>query len=201
MGNPEIKEIICLGLGHIGERIISRYQLALLLCLKNTYNTTVYVHDPIFSETEKQILKTLGLLVLEDNKEGKYKVRSDAVSIFYLPHCPKQLTNNLLWINWNLNLKNCVLIANSFTNIIENSTKRILTESASYILNISPYTVELPVINTFKYFEVFNDTAIHIFPTKKLNLIPCDFWNNNLEPVYRANEVEFITNKFVNIQL
>lgn len=201
MKNPEIKELYCLGLGHIGERIIPRYQLGLLLCLKDKYNVTIFVHDPIFYEQEKEILKSFGLIILDENKEGKYTSKIDTTTVFFLPHCPKQLTNNLLWSNWNLNLKNCIIIANSFNNIVDDIPKHSLIENCGYLLKILPYTVELPIINTFKYFDVFNDTAIHVFPVQKLNLIPEDFWNNCVEPQYTPESVEFITNTFVNIQI
>lgn len=201
LNDPEIAEIYCLGLGHIGERIVPRYQLSLLLCIKDVYNVRVLVHDPIFYTQEKEILKKLGLTVLEENQEGKYKSNSDSATLFFLPHCPKQLTNNLLWSNWNLKIKNCIIIANSFNTIVEENTKDSLVKSCNYLTNILTYTVELPIINTFKYYDVFNDTAIHIFPFQKLKLIPEDFWNNCSEPVYDSDNTEFITNTFRNIQL
>lgn len=184
-----ISEIICFGLGKIGECSISRYQLALLLCLKDLFKVNVQVYDPIFSTLDINILKVFEVSIIENNSEGKFKV-SDKNVLFFLPHCPKQLSNNLLWVNWGLSLKNCIIIANSFNGIIESSSSRTIKACAEYISRICPYTLELPMINSFKYFEVFNDTAIHCFP--KLNLLPQDIWDQCPEPVYLEDN-EFIS--------
>lgn len=187
--SQNISEIVCFGLGKIGECFISRYQFALLLCLKDFYKVNVHVYDPIFSPVDISLLNEFEILLMDDNLEGKYKVCGKNV-LFYLPHCPKQLSNNLLWANWGLNLSCCILIANSFNRIIEQLSSRILQTSAEYICKICPYTLELPVINSFKYFEIFNDTAVHFFP--KLNMIPQDLWDQCTEPIY-LEDVEFVT--------
>lgn len=189
--NPVISEIICFGLGKIGECTIARYQFALLLCLKELYNVDVYVYDPIFSENDISLLNHFGINILEKNLEGKYKIINRETTLFYLPHCPKQLTNNLVWANWGLNLNYCIIISNSFNRIIENSSKTTLIENAEYISKITPYVHELAIINTFKYYEVFNDTSIHVFP--KLNLISPDFWEYCSEPKYLDEDIEFVT--------
>lgn len=183
-----ITQIICFGLGKIGECTISRYQFALLLCLKDLYNVDVWVYDPLFSDVDISLLNHFQVLLLEENLEGKHKVCGKNV-LFYLPHCPKQLSNNLLWANWGLGLGYCIIIANSFNSIIENSSSNTLKANGEYISRICPYTLELPVINSFKYFEIFNDTAVHFFP--KLNMLPQDLWEQCIEPVY-LEDVEFI---------
>lgn len=191
--NPEIKEIICLGLGRIGECVVSRYQLGLLLCLRDVFNVKVSIFDPVFTERERLILKELNCVCLTENLEGKYLV--DKTTLFYLPHCPKQLSNNLIWANWGLNLSNCIIIANSFSNILETNTRKVIQENAAYILNISSYVSELSIINTFKYYDIFNDLAVHVFPFRKLCLLSDDFWKYQDEPRYESHDIEFVTNK------
>lgn len=196
LNNPELNDLYCLGIGHVSERIVSRYQLALFLALRNKLKINeVFVYDPVLWDVEKEILNELGITVTETNLEGKYNVRTDAVAIFYLPHCPKQLTNNLLWSNWGLRLSNCIIISNSFSNIVDNLSKQQLTKNANYISDILPHTLELAVINSFKYYDVFNDTAIHMFPVNRLSLISEDFWRNRDEPNY-LDDSEFVTNGF-----
>ncbi|KAJ8928388.1 hypothetical protein NQ314_019053 [Rhamnusium bicolor] len=190
--NPILSEIICLGLGKIGECTIARYQFALLLCLKELYKVDVCVYDPIFKEDDQTILNHFNIKVLKDNLEGKYKIQDKKTTVFYLPHCPSQLSNNLLWANWGLDLNYCVIIANSFNKIIESCSTKTLKENSEYILKISPYVLELAVINSFKFYEVFNDTAIHVFP--KLNLIAPDLWEFCPEPKYSDEDTEFVTN-------
>lgn len=194
LNNPNITKIVCFGLGKIGECTIPRYQLALLLCLRELYNAEVQVYDPAFCRIECDILREFNCVVLNSNCEGKYAVNDHETTVFYLPHCPKQLSNNLLWSNWGLKLSKCIIIANSFTSIIENTPSRVLRKFAQYISKISPYMIELAVINSFKFYEVFNDTAIHIFPPKDIVLISEEFWEYNKEPQYSDDDIEFIRN-------
>ncbi|KAB0802350.1 hypothetical protein PPYR_04536 [Photinus pyralis] len=191
----KIKEIVCFGLGRIGECMIARYQLALLLLIKDLYNAKVVAYDPIFTDNDSEILKSLGISVLHGNIEGKYKLSEKSATLFYLPHCPKQLTNNLLWANWGMVLNYCVIISNSFTNVIESNSKRHIEKNADYILNISPFVTELPIINSFKYYDIFNDLAIHIFALENLSLISQDLWQYHIEPVYTDEDLEFVKNK------
>lgn len=193
LDNQSVKEIICLGLGRFGECMISRYQLSLLLLLKQKYSVNVKIYDPAFSEDEINLLNEIGLEILRENQEGKYNVNQlDGLTLFYLPHCPKQLMNNLLWANWSLKLNNCIIISNSFHKIVESSTKLHLNKNATFIMTILPYTLELAIINTFKYYEIFNDMAIHIFPLENISLLPNDFWYIQMEPNYDEEDVEFI---------
>ena len=42
-----------------------------------------------------------------------------AAELFFLPHCPKQLSNNLLWSNWRPDkLRRLVVVGNSFKRIL-----------------------------------------------------------------------------------
>ncbi|XP_021939694.1 SRR1-like protein isoform X2 [Zootermopsis nevadensis] len=193
----DVKEIVCYGLGHFVECVGARYQFGLLLSLKDHFSSHVSIFDPIFYNSEINILRELGFEVITVNEEGKRRASPDAVTLIYLPHCPKQLTNNFLWSNWGPELRNCIIFSNSFSRIIESQPKRILKANAEYILNISPYTEELGVDNSFRYKDIFNDIAIHIFPQKKLNSVSQVFWNLCDEPEYSADETEFITNKFI----
>ncbi|XP_018328361.1 SRR1-like protein [Agrilus planipennis] len=187
-------EIVCFGLGKVGECTSARYQLALLLCLKDFFDVKACIYDPVFTSNDVDILKHFNCLVLSNNSEAKYRISSsESLTLFYLPHCPKQLSNNLLWANWGLELNCCIIIANSFTKILETNPSRILQGSANFISKIVPYTLELALINTFKYQDIFNDLSLHIFPNTKLYLISKEFWEDRDEPKYTDNDIEFIT--------
>jgi hypothetical protein len=192
-----VKEITCYGIGHFVDCVGARYQFGLLLSLKDHFTARVSIFDPVFYSPEIEILRELGLEVITVNEEGKRKANPDTGTLIYLPHCPKQLTNNFLWTNWGPELKNCIIFSNSFSKIVESQPKRILNTSARYILNISPYTEELAVDNSFRYKDIFNDIAIHIFPQKKLNSVAQVFWNLCDEPKYSADETEFVTKKLI----
>lgn len=159
------------------------------------------VFDPVFTSFEHLVLREFDCNILTENSEGKYPVKDTGTTIFFLPHCPKQLCNNLLWSNWGLQLSYCVIISNSFNLILESNSVRQLANSAEYILNISPYVEELAVINNFKFYDIFNDTAIHIFPPNKINLVSDDIWKSNKEPTYTESDAEFITKSVVSLRI
>lgn len=191
--HSKVVDILCLGLGHIGECTISRYQLALVLCLREHFKVKCSVHDPIFYSDECEILKGLDFTLIENNEEGKHTLSSEGLTIVYLPHCPKQLTNNFLWHNWGTSLKNCVLICNSFISLIESQPQKELNSNVPYILNIFSYVQEFSLVNSFKFNDIFNDTSIHIFPPDSLKNITDNFWiKQETEPEYEDG-TEFIT--------
>ncbi|XP_041979889.1 SRR1-like protein isoform X1 [Aricia agestis] len=195
--HKEVVEIVCFGLGHVGECLISQYQLALLLCTKEALKLKkVSVHDPIFSTSECALLKSLDINVIEENNEGSYIISKEGVTIVYLPHCPKQLTNNFIWSNWGSNLQNCILICNSFTSLIENQPSRLIKDIVPYIYKISSYTTEINLENSFVHKDIFNDTSIHYFTKEKLDSVPSDFWVKQDKPTYENTE-EFITSLMV----
>ncbi len=124
-GSDPVHEIICLGLGNFSDCPHSRRQLALLTRLQ-TLCASVTAYDPAFTGFERQFLRHLGISVLSVNKEGRIKA-SEGRTVFYLPHCPKQLTDNVLRANWNRDaLSRVVLIGNSFSAIVERTPDRLV---------------------------------------------------------------------------
>lgn len=191
--NRTVLEIYCIGLGNVSEYHTSRYQLALLLCLKEHFNPEkVFVYDPIFYNSECEILKQLQLQVLYYNDEGCYPISDKGPTVVFFPHCSKQLTNSFLWSNWGPNLHNCILICNSFNNLADSLPKRLLSESVPFIAKILPHTSEKLLNNNFKFTDCFNDTSIHTFPKENLEKLDSDFWIKGEQPKYEDAE-EFIT--------
>lgn len=191
LGQNNIKEILCYGLGQFSHCVSARYQLGLLLALKDHLSAQVFVHDPVFSETEIKLIKQLQCNIIEENEEGKRKINN--TTLVYLPHCPKQLINNFLWCNWNKNLSNCILISNSFARIIESHSNRFLEQNLKYIFNIFQSILEIEIKNSFKYSDIFNDLSFHIFPEENLNNITELIWTSKPEPFYKSEDLEFIT--------
>jgi len=188
---PECENIWCFGLGHIGECVTARYQLAALMLLRQTLKVEkVFVSDPMFYPEEVEILQKLQFTVIQKNLECR--VKCDTKTLLYLPHCPKQLTNNLLHSNWDLDgLENLVLLANSFDNILERTSDKMLEKNAKLIKVAveNKLVTEKPLDNCFKYDDVFNDTSLHTFTCSEL--LDKEFWKAS-PPDYDPLDTEFI---------
>lgn len=186
-------EILCFGLGNFSDSKPALHQLAALWVLSKRFNSCVKVYDPLFNCVEIKLLKILDFEVLVDNEEGKRLIEKNKTSLLFFPHCPKQLINNFLWTNWNLSLKNCLLIGNSFSSIIEGNSKKILNTSAKYIVKVQKITEEFKFKNDYFLNNVFNDISLHSFNSVGANAL---FFTQTLEeePIY-SEEIELITNK------
>ncbi|XP_035778553.1 SRR1-like protein [Anopheles albimanus] len=195
-----VERIVCLGLGRFSECSIARYQLAFLRCLRDKLTDppglAAQFFDPLFGRAELEVLHTLGETVLAENVEGKYS--ADCRTLFYLPHCPKQLVNNLLWKNWQPNkITNLVLICNSFSNVVNNHPHRLLSRSAGYILRAADVFTEFPLRNTFRFSDIFNDTSLHCAANVTGDELPTSAWENCEEPTYEGDDLELISQQLV----
>ena len=125
------------------------HQLAALIVLQNKYKPEIKIYDPVFNVTEIKILEKLNFELLLENEEAKRKLSENLVSLVFFPHCPKQLINNFLWANWNNNLKNCIIISNSFSKILQDCTEKTIKASANYINKIFPKVKEIEIEKRF----------------------------------------------------
>ncbi|XP_064612947.1 SRR1-like protein isoform X2 [Liolophura sinensis] len=119
--HTNIQDIICYGLGNFSTCVIARYQMALLLALRENLNVDLQrcqLYDPRFTECEKDYLRASGVKLIAENEEGKRTCHE--TMLFYMPHCDKPLYNNLLYANWGLGLRNIIIIGNSFSTTVQN---------------------------------------------------------------------------------
>lgn len=130
----------------------------------------VLAYDPAFSGAEVDILKTLGVRLLEKNTSGAFKVSSEeTATLALLPHCPKELSSNLLESNWSpRSLRRLFLVANSFDRICSSLPDRLVSSEAPYVLKALPFVREAPIDNCYKHKDVFNDLSLHSFPVRRL---------------------------------
>lgn len=183
--------IVCYGLGLPSCSRIARYQLALLLILCDQYRVTCEVYDPAFTTIDTQVLKALGFKVLTQNEEGKREVKGQ--TLFFMPHCGKELYNNLLWANWTpYALPLCIIIGNSFTSIINKLPTRFMKQHYHFIQEASSITKEYPIGSLTDYDDVFNDMSIHIVPVESIKSKTKDFWLKNKEPTYENCVAEIV---------
>lgn len=192
--SSKVSSIVCYGLGQLSCSRIARYQGALLLILKDHYKASTEIYDPVFSTVDAEVLEELGIEVLKTNEEGKRKV--EGITLFFLPHCGKELYNNLLWANWSASsLPFCVIVGNSFSSIAQNVPTRILREHYRFIYNAQDMFKELPLKSLVKDDDVFNDVNIHIPHCNILNKCP-EFWSENREPKYENCDIEIVRERF-----
>ncbi|KAG0021910.1 sensitivity to red-light reduced protein [Entomortierella chlamydospora] len=159
--DDSIKDMIFYGIGSIEASRNSQFQLALGLCLKEIIQVTgtISISDPIMTEFDKQLVEKLGLSVVE--AEGKAKHQIKARTLLYMPHCPKGLYSRVLEANWSREkLNQLVILGNRFTMQVAKQAPFILP--ALSIANVSP----LPQIK-FEDNTIFNDLAIHSFPSER----------------------------------
>lgn len=198
LSKNHIEDIVCYGLGNFSECKIALYQLALLLALQQCYDCEVMLYDPQFKELEVDILITEKCNLIAYNEKGKRKV--DKTTLFFLPHCPNKLFNNIISANWGLSLHNCVIIGNRFSEIIANSPNRVLQKNLPYLFFIGPSMVEIEIKNNFKYSDVFNDMAVHCFPIEKLLIADEQLWKKTFEET-DDESLELITKSVNNMKL
>eukprot|EP01029_Cantina_marsupialis_P027986 TRINITY_DN774271_c0_g1_i1.p1 TRINITY_DN774271_c0_g1~~TRINITY_DN774271_c0_g1_i1.p1 ORF type:complete len:280 (-),score=41.00 TRINITY_DN774271_c0_g1_i1:162-947(-) len=117
----DIEKVICYGLGGF-HSFNSKYQAAFLRILQNTFSLKVEVCDPCFVDSDKEVANLLDFAVFESD-EVELKV-AESPTIFFLPHCHYIINHNLLFANW-VNLKNVLLIGNSFLEYIDRKESTI----------------------------------------------------------------------------
>ena len=182
-----LDSVYCFGLGHFADSVTAKYQLALLLAIASRLRLRpqqVFISDPIFYKGEVEFLKSeLKFNVLTENIECR--LPCDQPTLILLPHCPKQLTNNLLFSNWSQEkLKNLFIISNSINNIISNKNLQFIRAVID-----NGIVCETQLKNNFKYSDIFNDLSLHTFGAP--DNIESSVWSLP-EPAYEKEDAEFI---------
>ncbi|XP_053951711.1 SRR1-like protein [Anastrepha ludens] len=190
-GTDKFSSLVCLGIGPFSRNFQALHQLVFIICTQRHYciKDAIYF-DPVFRESEKQILQRLNCSLMNENCEAKYGV--DERTLFYLPHCPNCLTNNLLWSNWRpQSLNKLVLINNSFESLSLSKPERMLRLDSAYILDVLPYVKEFPLDDDYETHNIFNDLSVHVFPLESLPSAQATIWAQKDAPTY--TDVEMIS--------
>ena len=184
----KVEAVYCFGLGHFCDSVTAKYQFALLLCIQETFNIVeLQLSDPVFYQCERDLLTShYHLAVLSENSECQQPCTSPA--LVFLPHCPRQMTNNLLFSNWEPRLlSNLFLISNSLSNININGELYFIKTASR-----EKFVEEICLKNIFKYRDIFNDLSLHRFTTHHSSP-DCPVWSDFSKPQYNDDDIEFIT--------
>lgn len=120
-------------------------------------------------------MKSLDCSVTDENLQGQHVV--DQGTLAYFPHCPHELTDGFLSVNWlPENFQNIVLLCNSFERFTITEPTRVVEERTPFLAKIVDFTEIQEVENCYKFEDVFNDTAIHWFLSEKLPEGSHEFW-------------------------
>ena len=189
-------DFVCYGIGRISISDIARWQLAVWLrVIREVAAKRFFLHDPVLGPNEKSLVQELGFLLLETNHNSNLANMQMGLwscdttpTIFFMPHCPKGLYQNILWANWSAAcLNRIVIIGNSFEGYADQlGQDKVNEEQIPTILALTamPDVVqECPVLDT-KSMKVkrsrdmqlgcrsLNDTKIQCFEVPEDSRLP-----------------------------
>ena len=129
-------QVVLYGIGeleptkHEREAEVSHLQLAFVILLKERFEwvNDIVVYDPCLSPLEQKAISAFDCTFLAVNEFGRRTV--DRPTLFFLPHCPALLVNNILSANWTTaNLNKIIVLGNSFSEIKDDLSRgcKVLT--------------------------------------------------------------------------
>ncbi|KAK0405712.1 hypothetical protein QR680_018153 [Steinernema hermaphroditum] len=134
----KVKRVRLVGVGNFAFHFAIEYlkfiglqQLLLALSLGEQFNAPVVCHEPVFSLLERGYLESIGVETppTSDMSLTEEDLLEQEVTLFYMPRCPPELVNMVLWAN-RKQMRSIVLIGNDqssnrkFYKAIENYEKR-----------------------------------------------------------------------------
>lgn len=134
LGDREIEQIICYGLGEFVTGWLvedSRYQLALLILMYQELKelgapikSYIEIYDPNFTEEDITVLSSFDcprFKIIKENEQCARKIATssqDRCALVYMPHMTRECYNNLLGANWSEEgLSKLVILGNHFSSM------------------------------------------------------------------------------------
>ena len=146
-------QLVCYGIGNFSHTSLSYYsaslwQLACSMCIRDVLSlefrdVSVVFYDPCSTVFEETFLTAqLHATVLRENEEGNRPAKG-VPTLFYMPHCPMNLYENVVWTNWEefCSRTPIVLVGNSLRNHCE-SLRAINTNDCPCIKTLRPWIQE-----------------------------------------------------------
>eukprot|EP00051_Salpingoeca_urceolata_P027068 m.479904 g.479904 ORF g.479904 m.479904 type:complete len:391 (+) comp21629_c0_seq1:383-1555(+) len=143
------------------------------------------VFDPALSRLERAVLQRFSWDVPTSNDHGWRPVAAEpnsTATLFFMPHCPLPLYNNVLAANWHPQTLPCVaILGNSFAHYKERKLDRELTVQApalAHALAVPDLIHEATPTNDIVPEAAFNDTALHVFSTTVASKVDSQVWQD-----------------------
>mmetsp|Transcript_15813 Transcript_15813/g.64604 ORF Transcript_15813/g.64604 Transcript_15813/m.64604 type:complete len:206 (-) Transcript_15813:2320-2937(-) len=140
----------------------------------------VLVFEPQFHEYDSILAKELAFTASTFSDDALFSASTP--TLFFMPHCPRQLYNNVLQSNWKATqLSNVMIIGNKFSNYylqIRPRQMRSYLETSEAVMEEKAIDVEYKT----EWFNAFNDQAVITF--EKAASIPIDdpLWSFTADP-------------------
>ena len=175
-----VKKIVVYGIGNFSKTKTSYYsaplwQLSLALCLRKLLSSddcstvSIDFYDPCTTVAEAHFLSVrLKVHVLTSNDQGNYPIRN-AKTLFFMPHCPSQLYENVVWSNF-FNLSQVLFVGNSLRSLGERNPSFGLL----CLKEVLPFLQEFPLLVSTadskkgtqlgNFVGAWNDTYVSYYP-------------------------------------
>lgn len=144
-----VDEIVCYGIGSFSQKSNFSgplWQMAFGLALRSflekeqnksqTKKLSMVYYDPLVTCTERQVLQEkYNIRVLKTNERGIHGANMELdfnTILFYMPHCPKGLYENVLWSNWNVlaqNRRAVFILGNSLRTYVERANEARINDA------------------------------------------------------------------------
>eukprot|EP00965_Chrysotila_dentata_P128447 4246944-Pleurochrysis_carterae.AAC.1 len=199
------QELVCYGIGNFSTSPAAKYQVALAMLLRKALAKTytkdrdansngrhidglslrATMYDPVFSMLEIEFLVARGFNVPAENEEGRRTI--DRKTLFFMPHCGRQLYSNVIGANWNAaSLPLLVVLGNSFSAYADSLPTQRREDACKWchLFRAADFVVEQAcgeqTARKSAFSNAFNNLSLHSFDSK---LIPPDAMMQVFEPV------------------
>jgi len=149
-------------------------------------------YDPVFDALEVAFLESRGCAVLWRNREGRHLAQGGC-TLFFMPHCGRELYSNLLGANWGAApLSQLLVLGNSFrayaggpgTEVAAawSPLFRALQIVSEVSIGPAPGTTSSRRGDSELFANAFNNTSLHAFADETMRDLPSDWWERSFEP-------------------
>ncbi|ETW07392.1 hypothetical protein, variant [Aphanomyces invadans] len=176
---PLVIQLVCYGLGSFTSSNAA-YQLACAVHIREWLAGHAAIHlqhaclfDPIMTQDDAVVASAMDFDVLTTNEQGHRRATKSLQTLFFMPHCGKQLYQNVLLANWE-SLQYVFILGNSFS-AYDDRVVAAADRHKSIFSALVPYVDEVAVGKIAKswdeyvqYDAAFNDMSLHAFPATKV---------------------------------